>query len=606
MITDMHKYAFMVFHKEYDQFLSTLRDLGVVHIQEKQSVGDHTELQDMLNERKRVTAVMRHFKRLNSENGKVELAPARDIDKNQGFKLIEEIERLEEQKMQMQAVKQSLEKDIDYMTLWGDFSYTNIMHLKKAGFDVTFFSCPTSRYEPSWGEKYNAVLINNFQSVTYFITLTKEGTVIEIDAERPKMPDMGFSKLQLRFEQLKKDIQALDEKMIHLAASEYNTLDLLDRHLQNEFNRANVVVQTDLQASDKLMLLEGWTTEEHVPALEAALDKDGYFYQQLEIQENDRVPIKLKNSHFSKLYEPITRMFSLPKYTEYDPTPFLAPFFMLFFGLCFGDGGYGLLILLGCTLLKRKVDPTYKPYLTLFQYLGGMTVVVGILTGSFFGVSLIEVPAFQSIKGYFLNSDNLMTLSIVIGIIHIIYGKTVAAFQTTTQKGLKYAIAKFGWVFVIAALAIAFGLPMLNVHLSQTVIYLCYGVAAIGFLVAIFYNSPGKNVFFNFGAGLWNTYNMASGLLGDTLSYIRLFAIGLTGSILGGVFNQLADTMTEGLPGVARFIGMLLILLIGHSINFALCMISSLVHPIRLIFVEYYKNAEFEGGGRDYVPFKKA
>ena len=95
-------------------------------------------------------------------------------------------------------------------------------------------------------------------------------------------------------------------------------------------------------------------------------------------------------------------------------------------------------------------------------------------------------------------------------------------------------------------------------------------------------------------------------IAGDTLSYIRLFAIGLTGSILGGVFNTLAVTMTDGMNIVARAICMLLILLVGHSINIALCTISSLVHPLRLIFVEYYKNAEFEGGGKAYEPFRKA
>ena len=96
---------------------------------------------------------------------------------------------------------------------------------------------------------------------------------------------------------------------------------------------------------------------------------------------------------------------------------------------------------------------------------------------------------------------------------------------------------------------------------------------------------------------------MASGLLGDTLSYIRLFAIGLTGAILGGVFNQLAVDMTEGMNIVLRAVCMLLILLVGHAINIGLC---TIVHPLRLIFVEYYKNAEFEGGGKEYRPFKKA
>ena len=406
------------------------------------------------------------------------------------------------------------------MDIWGEFSYANIRRLKKAGFDVTFFSCPTSKYEPKWGEEYNAFLVNNFQSVTYFVTVTKTGTPIDIDAERPKMPDRGLAKLHLAMEQLLDNIKVLNNQLKEYAAEQYNTLVELEKNIQNEFNLSNTLVQTDREAGDKLMLLEGFVPTEEAPAMEVALEKEGYYFQELDIQDGDRVPIKLKNNKFNRLYEPITKMFSLPNYTEFDPTPLFAPFFMLFFGLCFGDGGYGLLVLLACSFFKRKVNPDFKPYLTLFQYLGLAAIIVGTCTGSFFGIA--------------------------------------------------------------------------------------FGIAVIGLVVAYLYNSPGKNIFLNFGTGLWNTYNMASGLLGDTLSYIRLFAIGLTGAILGGVFNQLAVDMTEGMNIVLRAVCMLLILLVGHAINIGLCTISSLVHPLRLIFVEYYKNAEFEGGGKEYRPFKKA
>jgi V/A-type H+-transporting ATPase subunit I len=97
---------------------------------------------------------------------------------------------------------------------------------------------------------------------------------------------------------------------------------------------------------------------------------------------------------------------------------------------------------------------------------------------------------------------------------------------------------------------------------------------------------------------------MSTGLLGDLLSYIRLFALGLTGGVLGSVFNSLATDMTESMPAYIRWLPMILILLFGHGINFALCIISSFVHPMRLTFVEYFKNAEFEGGGKEYTPFK--
>lgn len=606
MIVKMSKYAFMVYHREYDAFLTTLRELGVVHVKETNSVLDNAELQALLAERKQVSTAIRYCKNLNSQTKEVTVAPARGLTKAEGLKLVGKLEEMQEKQAQLQAAKVSLEKDIAYMDIWGEFSYANIRRLKKAGFDVTFFSCPTSKYEPKWGEEYNAFLVNNFQSVTYFVTVTKTGTPIDIDAERPKMPDRGFAKLHLAMEQLLDNIKVLNNQLKEYAAEQYNTLVELEKNIQNEFNLSNTLVQTDREAGDKLMLLEGFVPTEEAPAMEVALEKEGYYFQELDIQDGDRVPIKLKNNKFNLLYEPITKMFSLPNYTEFDPTPLFAPFFMLFFGLCFGDGGYGLLVLLACSFFKRKVNPDFKPYLTLFQYLGLAAIIVGTCTGSFFGIALADVPALSKVKDYFVSSDNLMTFSIVIGLVQIIFGKTVAAFKMKAQKGVKYSIAPFAWVFVITALALAFGLPMLNLQLPETVKTVFIGIAVIGLVVAYLYNSPGKNIFLNFGTGLWNTYNMASGLLGDTLSYIRLFAIGLTGAILGGVFNQLAVDMTEGMNIVLRAVCMLLILLVGHAINIGLCTISSLVHPLRLIFVEYYKNAEFEGGGKEYRPFKKA
>lgn len=546
MIVKMSKYAFMVYHREYDAFLTTLRELGVVHVKETNSVLDNAELQALLAERKQVSTAIRYCKNLNSQTKEVTVAPARGLTKAEGLKLVGKLEEMQEKQAQLQAAKVSLEKDIAYMDIWGEFSYANIRRLKKAGFDVTFFSCPTSKYEPKWGEEYNAFLVNNFQSVTYFVTVTKTGTPIDIDAERPKMPDRGLAKLHLAMEQLLDNIKVLNNQLKEYATKQYNTLVELEKNIQNEFNLSNTLVQTDREAGDKLMLLVGFVPTEEAPAMEVALEKEGYYFQELDIQDGDRVPIKLKNNKFNRLYEPITKMFSLPNYTEFDPTPLFAPFFMLFFGLCFGDGGYGLLVLLACSFFKRKVNPDFKPYLTLFQYLGLAAIIVGTCTGSFFGIALADVPALSKVKDYFVSSDNLMTFSIVIGLVQIIFGKTVAAFKMKAQKGVKYSIAPFAWVFVITALALAFGLPMLNLQLPETVKTVFIGIAVIGLVVAYLYNSPGKNIFLNFGTGLWNTYNMASGLLGDTLSYIRLFAIGLTGAILGGCIQPVGRRYDGG------------------------------------------------------------
>lgn len=606
MIVKMSKYAFMVYHREYDAFLMTLRDAGVVHVKETNSILDNAELQTLLAEQKRVGTAIRYCKGLNGHAKDVTLAPPLDLPKAEGLQLLDRLEELQEKQLRLQTEKAAIEKEIAYMEIWGEFTYPNIRKLKEAGFDITFFSCPTSRYEPKWGEEYNAFLVNNVQSVSYFVTVTKSGTPIDIDAERPKMPDRDLVELHAAHDRLHAEIKETDSQLKEFAAGQYNTLIQLDKNIQNEFNLSNMLVQTGREAGDKLMLLEGFVPEEEAPAMEATLEKGGFYFRKLEIQEGDRVPIKLRNDKFSRLYEPITRMFSLPNYAEFDPTPFFAPFFMLFFGLCFGDGGYGLLVVVVCAIMKRKVDAEYRPYLSLFQYLGLAAIIVGSCTGSFFGIELAKIPAFAAVKDYFVSSDNLMTFSIIIGLVQILFGKVIAALKIMSQKGTKYGIAPLAWVFIVIALCCVFGLPALDVQLSEPVKNVFLGIAAVGLLIAFLYNSPGKNIFLNFGTGLWNTYNMASGLLGDTLSYIRLFAIGLTGAILGGVFNSLAIDMTEGMNVVLRAICMLLILLAGHSINIGLCTISSLVHPLRLIFVEYYKNAEFEGGGKEYRPFKKA
>lgn len=603
MIVKMNKYAFMVYHKEYETFLSSLRNLGVVHIRETQPAMSDELLMQIMNERKNLNSLLRFMKGLATDQNIPSVA---EISEEEGRTIVSSIENLRESKQALQTKLTALEKDLDYISIWGEFSYKTIAQLKDAGYEISFFTCPTSRYEPIWGEQYNAFLVNSFQSISYFVTVTHPGTQIDIDAERAKMPEFDMEELTSKISQVKSEIDAIDSELQNMAAQSVAKLQAYDRLLQDKFNMKNAWVQTDKVADDKLMLLEGWVPAENAKPMEEELTKQGYYFLQMEIEAEDKVPIKLRNNAFSRLYEPITKMFSLPNYSELDPTPLFAPFFMLFFGLCFGDGGYGLLVVLLCTILKKKMSEEVRPYLSLFQYLGGAAVLVGLCTGSVFGVALAEVPALSKVKDYFVSSDNLMTFSIVIGLVQIIFGKAVAAYKTKIQKGTKYSIAPFAWVFVILSLALAFGLPMLNVQIPTAMATVCYGIAAVGLVVAYLYNSPGKNIFLNFGTGLWNTYNMASGLLGDTLSYIRLFAIGLTGSILGGVFNTLAVSMTDGMNIVARVIVMAIILLLGHAINIALCTISSLVHPLRLIFVEYYKNAEFEGGGKAYEPFKKA
>jgi V/A-type H+-transporting ATPase subunit I len=503
-----------------------------------------------------------------------------------------------------------LQKDIDYTQLWGDFSYKTIEKLKEAGYVVSFFTCQSMRFDPKWVDDYNACIINNVKSSCYFITVTKTGEAIEIEAERPKMPDSGLEFLCATSQQIDENIQNIENRLKEIAHDDYNTLEAFDRSLQDEFNYAKVVSQGERQVDNKVMFLEGWTTTEKAGFVEEELDKQGYFYQQLNIAKEDKMPVILKNNRYARVFEPLTEIFSLPNHTEIDPTPLLAPFFMLFFGFCFGDAGYGLLLLALCTVMKFKA-PAMRSILTLGQWLGGTAIVVGgIVGGAFFGFTLVDISAFASFKEFFFTQDGQMKLALTFGLIHIVFGKGVAAYKTMHQRGVRASIAPWAWVLVLASLLTVFAPPLLSmfgqplvINYPSIMIYICYGIAILSGVVILLFS--GDNIISSFGSAFWNTYSVLSGLLGDTLSYIRLFALGLTGGILGGVFNMLAIDMTAELPIFVRIPVMLIILLLGHGLNIVLCMISSLVHPIRLIFVEYFKNSEYEGGGIAYVPFKK-
>ena len=198
-----------------------------------------------------------------------------------------------------------------------------------------------------------------------------------------------------------------------------------------------------------------------------------------------------------------------------------------------------------------------------------------------------------------LDNQQMFNLSLILGAIQIIFGMTLKAVNQAIQFGFKYAISTIGWLLVLVSTAVAFAAP--SVMAMGDTLHLA--ILAVGGLMVYLFNSPGKNIFLNIGLGLWDTYNMATGLLGDILSYVRLFALGLSGGILAGVFNSLAVGMSPD-NVIAGPIVMVLIFVIGHSINIFMNVLGAMVHPMRLTFVEFFKNSGYDGGGKEYKPFK--
>ncbi|KAA6342275.1 V/A-type H+/Na+-transporting ATPase subunit I [termite gut metagenome] len=602
MISKMKKLTFLVYHKEYETFLNDIRNLGVVHVAEKQQgTPDNAELQDSIRLSSRLTATLKLLQGLK--------AKAQAGEENgtavRGLHTLDEVDALLSEKNKLTQQLQTYAKDRKALEPWGNFEPENIQKLYKEGLSVGFYTCSESGYKEEWEKEYHATVINRLSSKVYFITITKLSEAVELEVERIKLPACSLSQVTGWYGDTEKAMQAADQKLSELAAKDISSLQEALKELHNDIEFSKVRLNTEQAADDKLMLLQGWTPVSKEPEVTAYLTTQNVYYEVTNPAPEDKVPIQFNNKGFFSWFEPICKLYMLPKYNELDLTPFFAPFFMLFFGLCLGDSGYGLFMLLGVTVYRitaKNIGATMKPILSLVQVLMASTFFCGLLTGTCFGFSLydIDIPFFQSMKeAIALDNNDMFQLSLILGVIQIIFGMILKAVNQTIQFGFKYAVGTIGWIGLLISTIVSVLVPAIG--LGSTIHLVALSIAG---LMIFLYNSPDKNIFVNIGLGLWDTYNMVTGLLGDVLSYVRLFALGLSGGILASVFNSLAKGMSPD-NIIAGPIVMVLIFLIGHSINMFMNVLGAMVHPMRLTFVEFFKNSGYKGGGKEYKPFAK-
>ena len=612
MITKMKKLALLVYHKEYAAFLEKLREVGVVHIQERESGAvESPEMEQKLSAAARYTRIVKRLEACASETHE----PAGEVVS--AAAIMDKVETLVSDIEQHRTLQQVLDKDIATLEPWGNFDYSNVEKLQEAGYELKFFVTSAKSYRSEWESEYNAILIAEKQSRNYFVTLTPQGTTIDIDAEPAKLPTASLTALQGELAEVNVRIEELEKELAQVAQSGLNTVKAAQEAQRRDIEFTKVMLGGEKVSGDKLVLLEGWVPEESVDSLKAMLDNSGAFYELRAARRGDNFPVKLKNNAFTRMYEVLTKMYGMPSGTDFDPTPIVAPFFSLFFAFCMGDAGYGLLMVLFGFLLKKKLSKKLAGMMNLVITLGIFTTVMGALLGTFFGMSLLEFTGIpQSIRDFIIAGDvelmgstydKQMLLALGIGVLHISIAMTVKAINSTVFFGFKESLSAWGWWLVVVGGVIVGTLTFLSVipaGISKWVFIAVGGIGALGIYVL---NNLRRNILVNIGAGLWDTYNMASGLLGDILSYIRLFALGLAGGMLGATFNSLALMVVEGQEGfgaVLGWVGFGLIILVGHTLNIAMSCLSAFVHPLRLTFVEYFKNAGYEGKGEEYKPFK--
>lgn len=606
MIAPMMRYDFVLFAAQSEDFIDRLRELGLVDITTAGWEPSEEERQLMLDIEGHAKAAdfIREFRK-DEAHADLKAEPfATAAEAYEHFIVAQQ------QAAALRAEIGRLEKSADELRPWGGFDVRRTAALAERGVMLHYFAAQAGVYDESldeWSAQYTLSEVARTETMVYFVVVTGPNEEVALDAQEMKTPTMDIRETERLIVENEAKLTALDAEFARVAASE-SLLSAGAGALKERLQGARVKATARRAADDTLLVMEGWAEKETSDKVDALLEEyPNVVYLKQAPTPEDETPVKLRNGAFARTFEMVGDMYARPKYGTLDLTPYFAPFYMLFFGICLNDAGYGLILLLaGLFMLWKYRTPGMMRRAAWFSTLCAVsTVVFGLLCGSFFGMNLKEyfpsVPFLDFQKQFF-------TLSLVIGVVQILFGMALNLWTKIRLFGFSNVLGSLGWFIILLSCCLALGLPMAGLAIpgftSGSVAF--YVALGGGGALLLLLNNLRRNPLVNIGSGLWELYNNLTGLLSDVLSYIRLFAIGLSGGVLALVFNTLASGFVpEGANFFVRLLIMIPILLIGHGINLFMSTISSFVHPMRLTFVEFFKNAGFEMAPRAFDPIRK-
>jgi V/A-type H+/Na+-transporting ATPase subunit I len=605
MIAKMKKLSLIMHQSKTKTFLTELQNLGLVHINETYTKND--ELSQNINDIKKLKTLA---KELSKKETKEQEKYTGDI-----FELITKLNAKKEKIENLKVEIEKINKKIKKLQSWGNFDFSLIEKLKEKNINIDFYMSSLKNFK-KLNKNFNYEIINQEKNNVYFITInnTKKLKLIKVN-----LPSETLDCLKQRKKDIEDEIILLERRINDLSSFKNEVKEKIIV-LENSLS-FSIAMESSKTDSKKLSILEGWIPEKEGKSLKEFLDSKDLVYILEEEEPNIKTPVKLENKKTFKIFEPITKLFDLPIPTELDLTPFFAPFFAMFFGLCLGDSGYGVIIFLASLLLYFKVKKL-KGFALLGLVLGLATVFWGLLTGTFFGINLFETKltifindlSFMKDAAIF-TSSHVFYLSLLIGVLQILFGMCIQFFNKVKQSGFLSGLSVIGWIILVFFVVVAylkgqnpapgFNLGALVIDFSKSVPKMYQNIGIItGILLILFFNDTKANIFLRLGKGIWELYGI-TGFVGDLLSYIRLFALGASSAILGTVINAIALKILQiDIPIIAPVI-FLVFLIFAHFANLAIAALGAFVHPLRLTFVEFYKNAGFTGGGVSYSPFKK-
>lgn len=569
MIEKMTKYDWVLLSSDRDSFLEQLRELGVVDITRASKPVDEKSagMLASIEEKKALAKCLEagedgHLGSLRAELG-------------------------------------SLEAELAAVLPWGNYDKE-----KLGFFGVHFYCVPEKKFSENLAASFPLQVACRQDGKVWFVVL---GNELPTQFKELPAPERTARETEALVADKKAEIESY-RRELEARKSEIPALQESISRESSDLSLYLASLEGASAAENALCIYEGFAPSELDAKLSEAFDgMDGVVCLSAAAANEDRPPIKFRNNRFVKMFEPLTDMYGRPDYNGFDPTPFISIFFLLFFAMCMGDAGYGIILVI-VGLLMKKVK-SFSSMAPLVSALGVGTMVVGFFFHTFFSMDMAQwawIP--EGVKKVFVPSqiagfDGTMVLALIVGVIHLCLAMIVKTYNATKNNGFLGSLGVWGWTLLIVG-GVVIGtfalIGVLDSKVTKIAIIVLGIVSALGIFLL---NNIHRNPLINIGSGLWDTYNTATGLLGDVLSYLRLYALGLAGAMLGFAFNDLAK-MALGDGGIG-WLFFILIVIVGHTLNFAMAALGAFVHPLRLNFLEFFKNSGYEANGKKYNPLTK-
>lgn len=475
--------------------------------------------------------------------------------------------------------------------------------------------------------KYDVQVVGQLTDSTCVFILVHES---EADRAEEALRSLGFARpqemsktapadcsatLRGRIDAAEARIKELEDGIVHYTERRELFCKLLDYYT---IRREKYEMLGRMEYTRHVFMLEGWVPEKAYETLKNAIEPLGAFIEEKEPGKKEESPTALKNGAVTEGGETVVKLYSMPSKGDIDPTPIMAIFYYVLFGLMLGDAVYGLLMVLACggILLFFKPEGDQRRNMKLFMFSGFCSIFWGIIFGSYCGdLPNVIAKTFYGatenvVKPLWFDPINdpvsMLLFSVALGIIHVFMGLILGVVTRLKNHDIIGALAdSFSWILLLGGGIVAglnaildiFGRGyLINVPpVAQKIGVICVGIGA--FLI-LFLSGHSKNPAKQVLKGAYNLYGVTS-YLSDFLSYSRILALALATGVISQVFNTIASMFGGGVGGA---IIMVIICLIGHLLNIAISLIGCYVHTCRLQYVEFFGKF-YEGGGRPFRPF---